>query len=597
MIFLLSAGSPPIHRKLRWRCVHCMIPHAAFALAVVFFAVFIGTGRASAQIQSPDNQANLIRGTVVNSITHEPIGRALVHSTDDKFATLTDGEGHFEFTLAKAETNSENGFSLEGQANLSLSAQVGSSTLRLLARKPGFLDDPSNRDEVEAAPGSEVTLSLIPEALIQGRVTLSTNDAATGINVQLFSRRVQEGMPRWTPASRVRANSNGEFRFAELQPGAYKLITRELLDNDPVTTVPGGQQYGFPPAYYPNVTDFAAAGTIQLTAGQTFQADLSLVRQPYYPVTIPVTNAESNSGMRITVSPRGRRGPGYSLNYNGAKQRIEGSLPNGSYLVEAATFGQNSFTGETSIAVSGAPVEGAAMALTKNGSIIVNAREELTSTESSPSALLSDGKSTFPVHGPRMYLNIRAQPADDFAEQWGSGSQRPPNGPDDEAVVLENLAPGRYWLRIQTGYGYVASATMGGLDVLHQPVAIGLGSTVPIEVTVRDDSAEIEGTITGITSTATVGSTPVVGPSAHVYCVPLPDSPGQFFEVGAASDGKFDFQSAAPGAYRILAFKNRQPNLPYRDPEAMQAYDAKGQTVRLSPGQKATVQLQIISSE
>jgi hypothetical protein len=145
-----------------------MIPHAAFALAVVFFAVFIGTGRASAQIQSPDNQANLIRGTVVNSITHEPIGRALVHSTDDKFATLTDGEGHFEFTLAKAETNSENGFSLEGQANLSLSAQVGSSTLRLLARKPGFLDDPSNRDEVEAAPGSEVTLSLIPEALIRG---------------------------------------------------------------------------------------------------------------------------------------------------------------------------------------------------------------------------------------------------------------------------------------------------------------------------------------------------------------------------------------------------------------------------------------------
>jgi hypothetical protein len=375
------------------------------------------------------------------------------------------------------------------------------------------------------------------------------------------------------------------------------LITHELLDNDPVTTVPGGQQYGFPPAYYPNVADFAAAGTIQLAAGQTFQADLSLIRQPYYPVSIPVANAESNSGIRITVSPRGRRGPGYSLNYNGAKQKIEGSLPNGSYLVEAATFGQNSSTGEASVAVSGAPVEGAAMVLTKNGSIIVNAKEELTSNESNPAGLLSDGKSTFSVHGPRMYLSIRAQPADDIVEQWGGGSQRQPNGSNDEPIVLENLAPGRYWLRIRPGYGYVASASIGGLDLLHQPVTIGPGSSVPIDVTIRDDSAEIEGTIADVTSTTMAEGAPVVGPSAHIYCVPLPDSPGQFFEVGASSDGKFDFQSAAPGTYRILAFKNRQPNLPYRDPEAMQVYEAKGQTVHLSPGQKATVQLQIISSE
>jgi hypothetical protein len=595
VIFLRSAVCSHIHRELRRRCVRGMISHAAFALAIAFIAASIVAGRAYAQSQPSDNQANTIRGTVVNAITHEPIGRALVHSTDDKFATLTDGEGHFEFTPPKAESNSESSFSLDGQSNLGLSA-VSSSTLRLIARKPGFLDDPGNRDEVVAAPGSEVTLSLIPEALIQGRVTLSTNDAATGITVQLFNKRVQEGMPRWMLATGARANSNGEFRFAELKPGAYKLVTHELLDNDPVTTVPGGQLYGFPPSYYPGATDFAAAGTIQIAAGQTFQAELSLVRQPYYPVSIPVTNAESNSGMRITVSPRGRRGPGYSLSYNVAKQRIEGSLPNGSYLVEAATYGQNSSTGEASIAVSGAPVEGAAMVLTRNGSITVNAKEEFTSTEPSPTGSWSEGKSTFSLHGPRSYLNIRAESADDFTEHWGGGSIRPPNGPDDESMVLENLAPGRYWLRIRTGYGYVASATMGGLDLLRQPVTIGMGSNVPVDITLRDDSAEIEGTITGVTSTTAEGG-PAVGPSAHVYFVPLPDSPGQFFEVQASPDGKFDVQNAAPGTYRVLAFKNRQTNLPYRDPESMQVYEAKGQTVHLSSGQKATVQLQIISSE
>jgi len=52
----------------------------------------------------------------------------------------------------------------------------------------------------------------------------------------------------------------------------------------------------------------------------------------------------------------------------------------------------------------------------------------------------------------------------------------------------------------------------------------------------------------------------------------------------------------APGAYRVLAFKNPQPHLPYGDAEAMQAYDAKGQTVQLSPSQKTNVQVQMISS-
>ena len=596
MVFLRSAGSPPTHGKLRRCCVRRMVSPAAFAFAIVLVAVCIGADRASAQIPPSDDQANIIRGTVLNSITHEPIGRALVHSTDDKFAMLTDGEGHFEFTLPKAESESGDFFTFEGQAR---PVQVHGNTFWLVAHKPGFLDDPNEINQIAATPGNEVTVSLIPEALIQGRVTLSTNDAATGITVQLFIKRVQEGMPRWMPAAMARANSNGEFRFAELQPGAYKLVTHELLDNDPVTTVPGGQLYGFPPAYYPNVADFAASGIIQLAAGQTFQADLSLVRQPYYQVSIPVANAESNSGMRITVSPRGRRGPGYSLGYNGAKQRIEGSLPNGSYLVEAATFGQNSSTGQTSIAVSGAPVEGAAMVLTRNSSIIVNAREEFASTESNPTGSWSDGKRTFSLHGPRLYLSIRAEPTDDFAEQRGGGSLRPPAGPDDDSMVLENLAPGRYWLRMRTGYGYVAAATMGGLDLLHQPVVIGPGSSVPIDITIRDDSAEIEGTIAGVTlvTPAAEGEATPQTPSAHIYCVPLADSPGQFFEAQASPDGKFDYQRAAPGAYRLLAFKNRQPNLPYRDPESMQIYEAKGQTVHLSPGQKASVQLQISSSE
>jgi hypothetical protein len=83
---------------------------------------------------------------------------------------------------------------------------------------------------------------------------------------------------------------------------------------------------------------------------------------------------------------------------------------------------------------------------------------------------------------------------------------------------------------------------------------------------------------------------------AYVYCVPQLDSPGQLVEFGVSADGKFNSQPMAPGTYRVMAFKNQQQSLPYRDAEAMRAYETKGQTVHLSPGEKANVELQLIPS-
>jgi hypothetical protein len=41
------------------------------------------------------NQAQTVHGTVINSLTREPIARALVYSPDNRFATFTDSQGHF----------------------------------------------------------------------------------------------------------------------------------------------------------------------------------------------------------------------------------------------------------------------------------------------------------------------------------------------------------------------------------------------------------------------------------------------------------------------------------------------------------------------
>lgn len=562
-----------MQRLLKWAVAYRLIRHRLFILFVMLWVVPLSAWQAAAQTEAFDNQHQIVQGTVTNAITHNPIGRALVYSTDNRYATLTDSEGHFEFVLPGGQS-------------------AAGSFSWLAARKPGFLDDAGESVRVEVSPGASVAISLLPEGIIQGRITFSATEPATGVTVQIFSRQVTEGMPRWVPRNTERTNSNGEFRFAELLPGAYKLVTHEWMDRE--TMVPGGQPYGFPPVYYPGAGDFVSASAIQLTAGQTFHANISLVGQPYYSVKIPVVIPEPNFVPNISVSPQGQRSPGYSLGYNREKQTIEGQLPNGKYLVEAEIFGQNSSaTGAVNLAVAGRPAEGAGMVLAPKISIPVNVKEEFTATEWNATGTSSSRGKTFPTPKLRVDLDIRAESADDFAQPQG-GFRREPTGPNDNSMVLENLAPGRYWLRIHAHRGYVASATMGGVDLLREPLVVVPGASTEIDITLRDDTAEIEGTLLGISSGAPSGSSAASGlvdsgrwsPSGYIYCVPSPDSSGQFLEISASRDGAFAYRMVTPGNYRVLAFKNPQRDLPYRDAEAMKVYETKGRVVHFSPAKR-----------
>jgi hypothetical protein len=66
-------------------------------------------------------------------------------------------------------------------------------------------------------------------------------------------------------------------------------------------------------------------------------------------------------------------------------------------------------------------------------------------------------------------------------------------------------------------------------------------------------------------------------------------------EFPASSDGNFNSPELPPGGYRVLAFKQPNQELEYRNPEAMRAYESEGVLVRLAPAGKETVRLHLIS--
>ena len=586
-----------------WRRAILWVRGAAWASVV---SCAMHTGVAWAQIGQgigeSSEASDSVHGTVLNQITREPISRALVYSPDNRYATLTDDRGHFEFKFPAPEAaagENPNGVSdVERQRIQQLRWIANARPGVFLARKPGFLDNQRNpyAGRVEANQ-SEITLYLIPESLIVGHVNIPGAQGDERIGLELWRRVIREGQESWEQRGSFASWADGEFRFWDLPAGTYKLVTEEQLDRDPLNFVPGQQMYGFPPVFYPGTADFATATPIVVGAGMTAQANIAVRRREYYPVKISVGNGAMGQGMNLRVYPLGHPGPGYSLGYNPAEERIEGLLPNGSYTLEASSFGETGSTGLLNFTVSGAAFEGGPLNMIPNGSLTVNVREELSSGQSvfydSPAG--SGGDASNGGQTRQANLQVSLVPMEEF--NWGQGAMSQPKEKTQEHVlVIPNVWPGRYRVQVNTGVGYASRVESGGKDVMQEPLVIGLGgSSAPIEVTLRDDGAEVVGTVedSGKT-TRNTGPGRLGLPQCFVYFLPIADNPGQFRVTTCGTDGGFQQTQLPPGTYRVLAFDGAQEDLAYGDEKAMSAYESKGQLIQVEAGQQARVRLKII---
>jgi len=572
----------------------------------ILLSSLIPSGFAEAQsaqgFDGPAEDASSIHGRVLNRLTNEPISRALVYSPDQQYATLTDDRGHFEFKFPPRGP--------EPQQNLpgTSDSYVVRSFRRYLpndrpnefqARKPGFLQFENNSFNGRAMTNQpEITLYLIPESLIVGHVNLPGSEGDMRTFLELYRREIREGQEHWVSAGTFRTWADGEFRFSNLASGTYKLLTHEQLDRDSFTVVPGGQRFGYPPVFYPGASDFSAASPIQLVAGAMFQANFSPTRREYYPIKIPVVKAVAGQSMNIIVYPLGHPGPGYSLGYNPAEQLIQGLLPDGNYTLQANVQGQPGSTGILNFAVRGAPLEGPPVNLIPNASLTVNVREEFSSGQS-----VFDEAPEEPAQGTpssaqlrRINVQVMLMPLEEFGSNEGGISQ-PVEGSREHSLVIPNVRPGRYRLRVESGVGFAASVLSGGTDFLRQPLVVGMGgSGSPIEVTLRDDGAEVTGTFEDPAKTdRRPGQTFDFSTQYHVYFVPVGESAGQFRQTMGGPDGSFTQVQLPPGAYRVLAFDRAQEDLAYASEEALRKFESKAQVIHVTAGQKEHLRLKLIS--
>lgn len=519
-----------------------------------------------------------LRGRVVNAVTGEGVGGALVELySGARKAQFSAADGTFEF------------------------AELQRGNYMLAARKPGYLNErdlgkeyPGIGSGSQAVPSeSDAVIKLTPESVIYGRVEDEKGRAVEGIGVQAEMWVVSNGTKQLQlgPGGMVQTDDEGNFRIAQLPPGDYYVKFSETggggtvyreTERRPRTGRAGeakGGQQGYGIQFYPGVAEAAMAGVIRVPAGAAVPIRQTLERLRLYEISGMVRGVPVGSAFNISLFQGGSgagRPHGKSQIYpNTGEFRMEG-VPAGKYLLTANapepgaqgfTRRQGQLTAQTVIEVN-ADIAGLTLVLGRGATIGVRIQEEASNAGDA---------------GHHVRLNLQSAEFPELSQQLVA----PPPSNDARAPrAFENVAAGTYSVEVwPEGWGYIASLRCAGTDLLKEDLKVGAGMSVPpIEVRLRNDGAEL-------TVTAVENGKPVVG-RVIVYSSEYP----KLSTATVTWPSGVPLQNVPPGTYKLVATRGMR-ELEFRNPATMAKYLTRATAVTLAPEAKVNVQVEVQDEE
>jgi hypothetical protein len=499
-----------------------------------------------------------VEGTVTNSVTHAGIGGVevrLLTKDANRYEVITDAAGGFRVTDIK-----------DGEYSV-------------ITTKSGFVSFDARdlmRRAVRVGFGKDLTrvdLQMAPLATLRGRVVDSEGRPAAEVEVQA-------GGPR----NVVTTDEEGRFAFENLEAGSYRLLATsektagaaKPAEGDRVETVP---------TYFPSVMDAPQAEQIRVASGDNLSGyEIRLRTAPVYRVRGVVVDEAGKPIAKPTVQLMARTGGpggiGMAMSAGGARRYMIGVAPGGTPVNEIPVAGDDGSFEFPAVRAG-------------EWRIDAEAEWEWDGSRHLPKTLRGGGE-VIVEHKDLDNVRIRVLapfPLDVEVEAEGL----PPGMPKERLMVLspvdgrrpvavsdrinEGMAafPGRYRIGTMTGEYYVASATLGGRDVLGQIIDLQPGSP-PLKVVFKNATGRVRGVVEN-------------GEGAVVLVWPQkPDDFVTVDQVPCGVNGSFDVSGLLSGDYYAAAF-DRVPIL--SDPAVLQNVVGIATSVRVDDGATAAVQLRV----
>ncbi len=528
-------------------------------LKAIFLALLFFSRISPAQIQTigpgPIRYPNAssterypLTGVVVDAATGEPIRHALVQVSIEKMhSVFTGDQGQFEFPKLPA-----------GTMVLSI-VKPGYANVR------GFSSRAMRPLMVTVGPNAQPVIVKLPrQAEVFGTITDSNGNTIENVSVRLMRVQVEEGVRKRVQINQSQADEEGNYHFYDLVDGDYILSAgpswRDL--NDPFA--PGVVPFEYyAQTFFPAATDVATAATFHLASGKNQQIDLSLSTGRTSIVTVSVAGGNPQS---TTVNFLNASGQDVTvLQRHVTREGFIARVAAGPVLIKArGNDGQGGMLyGETTIDAS-SDVKDVHIQLDHIQIPITYEYQNVTGAQ-------------VPLLQPPQLRLISLDPV--HPDAWAQTTGTPGNW----NYSFTNIEPGRYRVEVPSNDWFADAITSGNVNLKTDPLVVTPGNSQPIEVTLRNDSAQLMIKVEGADPAS----------QSQIMTVVVPEGGGRPRQNTVYSPNQSPVLSLPPGHYTVYAFQDFD-DLAFADPEVMKDFARFAQTVELQSKQRAEVTAHVI---
>ena len=541
----------------------------------------MATAQVTGVSAKPANRA-VIEGLVTKEPGSEPVKKAVIELI---------AESQVEGGNYTAVSGVDGGFRIEG---------VVPGRYHLFAERTGLLEVDRFRARSEGrvltlAAGQEVKdlrIRLQAAAVVRGRVTDEDGDPMVNAQVSVLRQTFASGRGRWEQAGAERTNDLGEYRVAALPAGNYFVSVSPAPDFKSLIEAAGvaaaephaaadKPATSYTTTYYPGTNDRSQAAPVQLRAGDDFPINFSLTPSPSLSIRGAVVNLPPRASASIMLQSRD-----FSLVFNGAEMHADGSfvirdVSPGSYTILATVDGTPvPMMARQALQVASNSVED--LRLAPQPGAWIHGRLRL---ESKGSLGKFDPNQFFlalhPVDGDDEMLNMSLAGAalNSLIHVAGDGS-----------FEWKGVPAGNYYLEL-TGDAsanadwYLKSVVAGGREA--DEIGVN-GGTVVLDVVASSDAGAVNGAVTDHKGEPVANAVIVAAPEPR-----LRGRVDRWHKTVSDQSGHFNLRGLRPGDYTLFAWESVDSDA-YYNPEFLKSFEGQGSGLRVSEGERKTLQLEVI---